>query len=337
MKKLFFTTTLMLSALLFSIVPTITSAHVKWFVDSPEIIQSTHNTIPFYNVTSIEVIVWSILIGVVVLLCSLFDRWIPTSKKFLFFVYKKETQITRIAQGILGLFLISVSLLWNIIIIPEIPAEGTFGLIAKIIQIGVGCLFITNIFPRLAASTLAIATLTLGYTHGIATLAEQSILLSLAVFFYIKASPSDSWWNKLDKHAVEIVRIGTGVTLIVLAFTEKLMYPELSVAFLDVYQWNFMQSIFPWFTNNLFVLSTGFAELTFGILFILGYLTRINTVILSGFFAASVVTMFVQFGAWEVEDLVVYSAAILLVCYGHGKTKFFHMVWPNSWLHKKIL
>jgi hypothetical protein len=38
----------------------------------------------------------------------------------------------------------------------------------------------------------------------------------------------------------------------------------------------------------------------------------------------SVTTMLVQFGEWEVEDLVVYVAAVLFIFYGHGRTKFFH-------------
>jgi uncharacterized membrane protein YphA (DoxX/SURF4 family) len=97
------------------------------------------------------------------------------------------------------------------------------------------------------------------------------------------------------------------------------------------------QSLFPWFTDKLFVLSTGFAEMIFGILFILGYITRITTVLIAIFFAFSVITMLTQFGKWEVEDLQVYSAAILFIFFGHGKTKFFHFMWPNSKLHKRIL
>jgi uncharacterized membrane protein YphA (DoxX/SURF4 family) len=82
-----------------------------------------------------------------------------------------------------------------------------------------------------------------------------------------------------------------------------------------------MQPLFPWFTNNLFVLSTGFAELIFGVLFIFGYITRITTISIAIFFALSVVTMFLQFHAWEVEDLVVYSAAILFIFLGNGSKK----------------
>ena len=60
-----------------------------------------------------------------------------------------------------------------------------------------------------------------------------------------------------------------------------------------------------------------------GILFVLGFLTRINTIMIAVFFACSVTTMLVQTGKWEVEDLVVYAAAILFIFFGAGTKKLF--------------
>lgn len=318
-------------------IPIIASAHVKWFVDSEKVL-SSGQTMPFYGVTSVEVLIWSLVTLVVVLVFGVFDSYIKTPRKLLVFGYLHEKGITRTAQVVLGLFLVSVSFLWNVILIPDFKVVGMVAEVLKFIQIGIGALLILNIFPRIASVVLFGMTIALGFTHGWTTVLENTLLLSLAVFFFVKNSPKDSWVScKFDKHAVELVRLGTGVTLITLACTEKLMTPELSEAFLNAHPWNFMADIFPWFTNKLFILSTGFAELIFGIVFILGYLTRINTVLIACFFAASVITMFVQYGAWEVEDLVVYSAALLFIIYGHGKTKFFHHVLPGSWLHKRVV
>lgn len=333
-KKYFFT----ISALILCILPQFVSAHIKWFVDSEDVIKTSHNTIPFYNATSYEVFIWAVLIFVAVLMFSMLDSRITQSpKKLIAFGEKHKKGIFYSVQFLLGSFLLSISFLWNIVLIPEFHVVDTVGMIAKWIQVAIGCMFICNVFPRVAAFFLAVMTLGLGYVFGYEALAENALLLSLCVFFFIVHAPKNSWWNRFEMYAVEIVRIGTGISLIVLAFTEKLMYPELSIAFLDVHHWNFMQPLFPWFTNSLFVLSTGFAEIAFGIIFILGYLTRVNTVIISSFFLASVITMFVQFGAWEVEDLVVYAAAVLFIFYGHGKTKFFHHVWLKSWLRKVIV
>jgi hypothetical protein len=95
----------------------------------------------------------------------------------------------------------------------------------------------------------------LGLWSGPVTFAENLLLFSIALYFFIKNSPEDSKIFRLNKHAVEILRVGTGICLIVLAFTEKLAYPELSLAFLQAHHWNFMQPFFPNFSDSLFVLS----------------------------------------------------------------------------------
>jgi uncharacterized membrane protein YphA (DoxX/SURF4 family) len=157
------------------------------------------------------------------------------------------------------------------------------------------------------------------YSSSVVAFLENTILFSLAIYFYAINTKNVSTW--LDKHKLNIVRVGTGISLIVLAFTEKLLYPQLSLQFLATHNWNFMSPMFPWFTDKLFVLSTGFAEIIFGLLFIKGVMTRTTTVLIALFFACSVVTMLVFYGAWEVEDLVVYSVAILLLFYGNGKNE----------------
>ncbi len=316
-------------------VPLIASAHVKWFVDSEEVMAAKHGLTPFYYLTSIEVIVWAIISVLIVVLFSIFDRIIPEPVPLLRYAEKRTRGIVHIAQAILGLYLITVSLIWKVILIPEFPIADQYTVVLAGVQILAGLMFIFNKKARIASVLVALLYICMGMSVGIMALAENAMLLALAIFFFIKHSPHNSKWKYLDKCSIEIVRIGTGISLIVFAFTEKLMFPELGLSFLDVHQWNFMQNLgITWFTNNLFVLSTGFAELIFGVIFILGYLTRINTIAIASFFAASVVTMFVQFGAWEVEDLVVYSAAILFVFYGHGHTKFFHVLPPHHWLRK---
>lgn len=320
------------------LLPLTASAHVKWFVDSEKIIRESHNTIPFYNATSKAVLIWSVLAFIAVWVFSIIDKHTRTPKGLLSFGLRHERTIVRISQIILGLFLITVTLLWKIVLVPEFPMEGAVANALGWLQLIAGALFVLNMFPRMASLITILLYITLGITHGFEPLLENLILLSLAVYFFIKHSPSDSWWSrKLDKHSIEIVRIGTGLSLIILALTEKLMYPELSLSFLAVHQWNFMQPLFPQFTDLLFVLSTGFAELVFGIIFILGYMTRTNTVLIAIFFALSVTTMAIQFQQWEVEDLVVYSAAILFIFYGHGKTKFFHGFGSKRTVQREII
>lgn len=325
MKKIYYILTSLL------VIPSIVSAHVKWFVDSKKVTTESHILTHFYNITSKEILIWSIITIILVMIFGFIDKYIKAPKGLIAFGMKNEKKISRVSQIILGLFLVSVSVLWKIVILPDFHVDGIFTTILQYIQILIGIMLIFNIKPKLASAIVVIMTFAiclLSDEHVMALL-ENAILISLGLYFFIVNSKEDSKAFTWHKHATEIVRIGTGVSLITLAFTEKLLYPELSIAFLDVHHWNFMQSIFPWFTNNLFVLSTGFAEMIFGILFIMGYMTRITTILIAVFFALSVTTMLVQFNAWEVEDLVVYSAAILFLFFGHGRTKFFYFKLSN--------
>ncbi len=299
------------------------SAHVKWFVDSEDVIEQSHKMTPFFSINSKEVIIWILITLVAVIVFGFLDKIIKAPKKLVQFGIDHEYSINRVAQIILGLFLISVSFIWKIIIVPDIQITNTITFILSIIQAIIGLMYILNFYPRIASIILLGFSIGVGILNGPLAFSENLILVSLAIYFLIKNSPVDSKIFKLNKYSVEFVRIGTGVSLIVLAFSEKLMYPELSLAFLQIHDWNFMQPLFFWFNDNLFVLSVGFAEIIFGLLFIMGYLTRITTISIAIFFALSVTTMFIQFGAWEVEDLVVYSAAIILLAFGYGSTKFF--------------
>ncbi len=313
-------------------------AHVKWFIDTEEVIIAKHGITPFYYLTSAEVWVWAVISVLVVVAFSILDRIISDPMRLIKFAEKRQRKITHIAQIILGIYLITVSLIWKVILIPEFKIDSNFTLFLAGIQIFAGILFILNKRVRLASVLVGILYVLMGFFADPISVAENALLLGLLIYFFIKHSPHNSKWKYLDECSIEIVRVATGVTLITLAFTEKLMYPELGLDFLSVHQWNFMQNFgVTWFSDKLFVLSTGFAEMIFGVIFILGYLTRINTIAIASFFAASVVTMFVQFGAWEVEDLVVYSAAVLFLFYGYGHTKFFHVIHPHSFLRRKHL
>ncbi len=298
------------------------SAHVKWFVESEEVTEKYHGLFPFYTIESKEVWIWSLLLIVWVILFAFLDKLLGEPVKLKTFAEKHSNVVNRVAQAVLGLFLVTVSFVWKIIIIPEIDVETMPMVVLSVVQALVGAMFIFNFRPRLASLLLIGFCIGVGFIASWVAFLENIILLSLGVYFLIRHSKPTDVTYRLKDHALSIVRIGTGISLIVLAFTEKLAYPELSLMFLTQHQWNFFAPIFPWFTNSLFVLSAGFVEIGFGILFIMGYLTRITTLMIAAFFACSVTTMLIQTGKWEVEDLVVYAAAILLVFFGAGVTYF---------------
>lgn len=306
------------------LVPVSALAHVKWFVDTEETISQLHGTIPFYSWKSPEVLIWCGITALAVLLFRKIDQITPVPAKLLAFGKRNKKTIHRTTEVILGIFLVTVSVAWKIVLAPNIHAMGTLLSALMITQAIIGGMFIVGVRVRVASVALLALCAAIGIYDGLEGLLENTILISLAFYFYIVHSPEGSQTAiKWGPRALDIVRIGTGVSLIVLAFTEKLLYPELSLQFLSTHHWNFMQDIFPLFTDKLFVLSTGFAELIFGLLFIFGYVTRATTVLIAIFFATSVTTMLIQTGIWEVEDLIVYAAAILFIFFREGNTLFY--------------
>ncbi|MEZ4180279.1 MAG: hypothetical protein R3B41_02025 [Candidatus Doudnabacteria bacterium] len=303
------------------VIPSFALAHVKWFVDSEQIL--AQNTAPtnWYSISSPAVWIWLGLIVLAVIIGSQLDKIAKVPAWLTNLAQNHSKVINRVAQTFLGLFLISIALLWKIVIIPEADGDtNTILTVLQYIQIILGLMFVFDFKVKWASISLIVITIfSTIYSGGIEALLENLILLSLAFYFWINAEDNQSKIGSLKPYAVPILRWGTGLSLIILAITEKLLHPELSLAFLDIHQWNFMQPLFPWFTNELFVLSTGFAEIIFGVMFISGYLTRITTIAIAVFFALSVTTMLIQFGAWETEDLVVYAAAVIMLAYGSGQ------------------
>lgn len=295
-------------------------AHGKWLVPEFEsVIASQHGTIPFYTLSSPEVWVWVGISVVVVAVAGFLHHAIPDWKPIARFAESHKVLLEHIAQFILGVFLLSTALFWNVVVLPIEEVTTPLLLTLKYVQAAIGAAFIFHLYPRYASIALIILTLTVTISHGFEYVLENVILFSLALYFYLKHTRVTGVWATLKHYSVDIVRIGTGISLIVLALTEKLLYPELGLAFLAAHDWNFMQPIFPWFTNELFVLSTGFAEMLFGIVFIFGYMTRLTTIVIGMFFLVSVLTMLYQAHIWEVEDFVVYCAASILLMFGHGK------------------
>ncbi len=304
-----------------SLLPNIVLAHGKWLVsDYQDVIANQHGNFMFYSLSSPEVLVWVLICVILVFAASVVHRIVPEWRALTLFAEKNKRVIDLVAQFVLGTFLVATALFWNVVILPAETATTPLLTTLKYVQVAIGAMFIFHFFPRYASIGLIVLTSVITVTHGVEAVLENVILFSLALYFYLMHTNVVGFWAVAKKYSVDIVRIGTGISLIALACTEKLLYPELGMQFLLEHPWNFMQPLFPWFTNELFVLSTGFAEALFGLVFIFGYVTRINTIVIGTFFAVSVTTMLYQAQVWEVEDFVVYCAAILLFFFSHGRT-----------------
>ncbi|MEH6579592.1 MAG: DoxX family membrane protein [Amphritea sp.] len=115
-----------------------------------------------------------------------------------------------------------------------------------------------------------------------------------------------------------------GIALIVLAFTEKLLNPEMAMRFLAEHNMNFMQLMgVEAYSDYLFVLSAGLAEVLFGVVLILGVVTRTNILALACFMVASNTYFFMMGSNFNAVleffgHMPIFAAAIIFIIYGAG-------------------
>lgn len=130
--------------------------------------------------------------------------------------------------------------------------------------------------------------------------------------------------ERLARLSLPIIRIGVGLTLVVLAIHNKLINPGLVLAFLDEFNINFMPYLgFTEFTNLHFTFAAGLAELTIGFLIMFGVATRFVTTVLSIFF---IITLFVIGPIELIGHAPLIGIAVLLILRGGGQYRLFSSV-----------
>ncbi len=294
--------------------PQVALAHIKWFVDV-EAVKASNQTIEFFSWWSKPVGVWVVVTLLLIGLAKVLNHKLKEPKKILEFGEKNQKAIYRIFKILVGIFLVVISGFWQIILVPQIPVSGLWQQVLQVAQGIIGVMLIVNVYPKWAGLALGGLYLVAGGLGGIEFYLENLLLLAIALFIYLSELSETHKLFVYQAWAVPILRTGAGVSLVVLAFTEKLLHPELALQFLNEHNWNFVKMLGFNFSNQLFVLSAGFMETIFGLLYVLGFIIRINTVVMAGFFATSVTTMAIQSGVWEVEDLLIYAVAIIFIFY----------------------
>ncbi len=297
--------------------PLLASAHVKWFVrqDSGPLVQVSQ-----FSLTEPWVQIWVVAILVCVTMALLLERYLPhPPAKLVSFAQNHRQQALHLLQLLVGLALL-LTAVKGAILAPHLSEKSLFGLLLRFIQGGIGILFIANIMIRLGAILMVLLFLASAGLFGFITSLEYFNFLGIALFLLLQSAPED----RVRSYALPALRIHTGIALVVLACTEKLIDPNLAIHFLEKHQINFMQALgVHFFTDRLFVLSAGCTELIFGIIFILGFITRINTMTLAGFLVASNLYFFLVGKTDEaflelIGHMPLIAVAILLVLYGGG-------------------
>jgi len=121
--------------------------------------------------------------------------------------------------------------------------------------------------------------------------------------------------GKYKKYALSLVRVGTGITLVILGLSEKIFAPEYGLHFLQIHPWNFMQQMGLNYSDYLFTISAGSVEVLLGLIFILGVVTRINALV------TTIIFMIPLFLLGPIElagHIPHFAAVILLLLFGNG-------------------
>ena len=119
----------------------------------------------------------------------------------------------------------------------------------------------------------------------------------------------------LQNLAHNALRWGLGLGLVVLAFDEKLVHPQLALHLLsDVPDLNFLQAL--GVDNASFVFCAGVVEVVLGLLILSGCLPRLATLLLAGFFTITTL----KFGSCElIGHMPFYGIILSILLRGSGE------------------
>jgi uncharacterized membrane protein YphA (DoxX/SURF4 family) len=312
MKKIF----LSLITILVSI-PLVSEAHVKWFAEA-------HTVVRPYQFTDIPVLI-SVLIGFQIFLVGLYlERVLKVPKWYQRFIEKYAPNILSIASIGFGLSYLIFSYM-GFIFAPNLPATGETGAFLLIIQTIAGLMILFGFFERIGGLLLILLFILASRVYGFTEMMDTFEMLGFAVYAMIIGRPKwriveSHMFSKLmhvfHKYGVSILRIGTGINLIILGFSEKILVPGLTQAFLLEYPWNFMKNIgFSWYTDYWFAYSAGFVEMLFGVFILMGLVTRVTIIALAVFLVSTLVLL----GPIElIGHLPHFSIAAVLLVFGAG-------------------
>jgi uncharacterized membrane protein YphA (DoxX/SURF4 family) len=156
-------------------------------------------------------------------------------------------------------------------------------------QIGVALALLYGAMTRIAACVLAALWLIGAGLFGLEAMLENAHYLGMAAVFFLAGRgpysvdrllvPALAPSPRLARLAIPSLRIGLGLGLCVVAFTEKLGNPALSQAFLEQYPLNFTGWLHIPMSNQLFVQCAGATELFIGLTLLFGVFPR--TIILT--------------------------------------------------------
>jgi uncharacterized membrane protein YphA (DoxX/SURF4 family) len=273
-----------LVALIVALIPTTVSAHARWFTPDG----------PYWAPDWSRLWSWPVLFAIaaaagVVALLALGERLTGDP------LWPRPPILQRLEPAAPAILAVqaAITLIYAAsqmtLFVPNIPLPHTIvGYTVAGIAVVAGFSFITGFLARIGAM-LVLGLFGLAFAYGAWYEAlEQVLFVGIAVYLlavgrgvgrYQDGTEEDrtalSDW--LRPHALTILRVTVGASIVILGFTEKLIAPDLSVAFLQLYpNFNVPGSLgLSWFTDERFVYVAGIVEITAGTALISGKLVRV--------------------------------------------------------------
>ncbi len=297
--------------------PMIALAHVKWFAEPQK-------EIPSYALSDGPVMFGILCVLIAIGVGVFLEKKLSVPQKVKSHIEKWAPIVLSIASIGFGLSFIIFSLN-GFIFAPNLQAVGTMGNLMLGIQALAGVMILLGLYERVGG-LLILVLFALGMKeYGSLEMLDTLEMVGFAIYAIIIGRPMwkikdtqifQKYTHPFHEYGLPILRVGTGLNLIVLGFTEKILSPSLTDNFLATHPWNFMQALgFEAYTNYWFAFSAGVAEVLFGLFFLFGLVTRVTTVALAVF----LVTTLYLLGPLElIGHLPHFSIAIVLLALGSG-------------------
>jgi len=303
---------------LLTLVPAGAQAHVKWFVSTGYALPAD---VERFSLAEPAVQLW-FGISLCLVACSL---WLDSRLPKLPQPRGRLRQLAIASLQVLTGISLLLDTMTGSVIAPHYAGEGLAFLALLALQGITGCLllFPARVFP--AALCLLALYAGLMVWQGALEVIEYLNIAGISCFLAFTHHPNAELRAKLQPWSVPVLRISTGIALMVLAFSEKLLRPDYAETFVQTYMWNFMYNTgVTFYTDRLFVLSAGTIEAVLGLILILGTTTRLNILVISAFMLTSNLAFFLQGNLYEalteiIGHLPIIATAIICVFFGAGQ------------------
>lgn len=299
-----------------TLLPMISSAHTRWFAEGEL------EPYPRNPDTGLYLGVWSAIIVAVVTIAIYLHKhkWLDFDgvKPQKPHVFERAASTFTMVAG--AFFLIAGT--HEYLFSPNLVHATGVPMYLIVMEIAVGLAFLLGIASRVCAVVLGLMWVSLFYYLGWVSALEDIWVLSTAIFITLMGNDYFSIFSSsrlrsavahYKHYGLSILRLGTGTTLMVLAFSEKILAPEFGMNFLQLHHWNFMAQF--GFSDYLFVISAGAVEFTLGLIFFLGLVTRLNALVTAIIFS---IPLFILGPIELAGHLPHFAAVVMLLLFGGG-------------------